>query len=305
MIVLTDIKHWQQLQKAIGCEYSVEYIKAKNIAKHKGDANIAAVVGSRALVKAMESIELPSCKLVQLESAGFDNIDIESFKKRNIVVCNAKGIYNNSLAEYVLFTMLLYAKRFHHSIKMRSERPLRNYHYMTELAGKTVGIMGVGSIGTTIAKRLSGFDMNIIGFSRKSSSVENVSNIYHIDGFQTFLSKCDFLINILPQNNHTIGLLDAKAFASMKNNVVFINIGRESIYVKNDLIQFMRSNKNATAILDIYELPIIRWLNPLRWLANVKVFPRIAAISQESGIALVSLATKNLLNNNKSYVNKL
>ena len=191
-LILTDIHNYTKMSEKTD-RYGFKFLQVcnMNIRKFHNDKRVFAVVGSRALVRSIESIVLPSCKLVQLESTGHDDINIAFFSNNGIALCNASGIYNNCLAEYVVYAMLSHAKRFHKSMKWNFERPLRNYHYMSEVAGKTVGIMGTGSIGSSVAKRLTGFNIRIIGYAQKSNNVDNFDEIYHQDTFYDFLSKCD------------------------------------------------------------------------------------------------------------------
>ena len=295
-LILTDLRNYPKIQEKLDCNaFTFLPVSNKTIRNFDNDERVFAVVGSRALVRSLESIALPSCKLVQLESTGYDDINIEYFSNNGIALCNASGIYNNCLAEYVVYAMLSHAKRFHKSMKWNFERPLRNYHYMSEVAGKTVGIMGTGSIGTSVAKRLTGFNVKIIGYARKSNNVNHFDEIYHQDTFFDFLSKCDYLVNILPHTPYTKELLNIDAFNHLKKDVVFINIGRESVYNKKALLDFFKNNREATAVLDIFEYPIIRWLNPLRWCPNIKIYPRIAAISKESENSGYKLFSDNIM----------
>ena len=236
---------------------------------------------------------MPNCKFIQLFSTGYDDIDPIQFRKKGIDLSNAKSIYDETLAEYVLLVMLKYAKRYHKSMKNGMFRPLRNYHYITELEGKTVGIMGVGQIGSKVARLLSGFNMRIVGFANKTKEKALFDKVYHQDTIHDFLGECDFVINTLPHSEQTIGLLDEERFSMMKDTVVFINIGRESIYKKKDMLYFFNTHRDATAILDIFEL-IPNPFSKLHRLSNIYITPRVAAISQESDDRLKELILKNL-----------
>ena len=158
-IVLTDNSNYCPSQLPDG--YSLIQVSARTIKEYDSNADVEFVLCSRGLARDLWKINLPSCKLVQLFSVGYDDVDIVKYKEKGIPLCNAAGIYDNVLAEYVVYAMLLYAKRFHRSLRNRWYRPFRNYHYMTEIAGKTVGIMGCGRIGTAVVKHLLGFERQL------------------------------------------------------------------------------------------------------------------------------------------------
>lgn len=275
--------------------YCLVQVDNKTIIQYDGNAEVEIVLCSRGLAKDLLTINLPSCKLVQLFSVGYDNIDLSKYKEKGIPVCNAAGIYDNVLAEYVVYAMLLYAKRFHHNLKNRWFRPLRNYHYMTEIAGKTVGIMGCGRIGTAVARHLSGFGVSIIGYAKHSKEKDGFSKIYHEDSINEFFSESDFVINTLPHDESTIGLINSKVLESAKPNMTFINIGRDSIFSGDDLYNHLKTHKDTTAILDMFELFPNPITNKFRRLSNVLVMPRVASISQESENALKQLLSDNMI----------
>ena len=304
-IILTDEMRYCPEELPQG--YKVVRVNEKTLANYSDNDDVEVVLGTRALVRALYGISLPSCKLVQLFSVGYDDIDLDWFKQKSIPLCNASGIYDNVLAEYVVYALLLYAKRFHRSLKNRWFRPLRNYHYITELAGKTVGIMGCGRIASAVVRRLAGFDMTIIGYAQHTESKEGFLRIYHKESIDEFFSRCDYVVNTLPHDKSTIGLIDNGVLSYAKSNMTFINIGRDSIFNKDDFYQFLKSHKDMTAILDMYELLPNPITNKYRRLSNVLVTPRVASVSPESTMALKELIKDNIhaVVNNKQLSNRI
>lgn len=274
--------------------YRLVKVDAKSLQGYNGNNDVEIVLCTRALARVICHVNLPSCKMVHLFSVGYDNVDVSFFKEREIALCNAAGIYDNVLAEYVVYAMLLYAKRFRRSIKNRLFRPFRNYHYMTELAGKTVGIMGCGRIGTAISKHLSGFNMTIVGYAKNTTEKEGFGKIYHKENIGEFFSSCDFVVNTLPHDKSTIGLIDSNLLGKAKRTMTLVNIGRDSIFAGNDFYNWLKRNKDATAILDMFDIIPNPITNKYRRLSNVLVMPRVAAISQESESALRDLLSENM-----------
>ena len=291
-LILTDIPKYCPSELPEG--YCLKQVDVNGIKEFSGNTEVEAIFCSRSLASALTGVDLPSCKLVQLFSVGYDDLDLSYFKERDIPLCNASGIYDNALAEYVVYAMLLYAKRFHRSLKNRLFRLFRNYHYMTEIAGKTIGILGCGRIGSAIARHLSGFGVRIVGYARTTTSKEGFHQIYNGDDIVTLFSESDFIVNTLPHDDSTIGLIDSLLLTQCKQTVTFINIGRESIFKEDDFYKYLKANKDVTAILDMFDILPNPITNKYRRLANVLVMPRVAAISQESGRRLALLLTHNI-----------
>lgn len=303
--ILTDIPHYCPIQLPEG--YELVKVDWKTISMFDGNIDVECVLCSRALARKIQDVNLPSCKLLHLFSVGYDNVDLNVFKQKGISVCNASGIYDNVLAEYVVYAMLLYAKRFHRSLKNRLFRPFRNYHYITEIAGKTIGIMGCGRIGTAVAKHLMGFDVTIIGYAKSTREKDGFSKIYHQDNIAEFFANSDYVVNTLPHDDSTIGIIDMEVLSNCKSSMTFINIGRESVFKGNDFYQYLKTHKMATAILDMFELIPNPITNKYRRLSNVLVMPRIASISHESDERLKVLMRTNIdaVINKQELINKV
>lgn len=273
---------------------NVQVVNAQSIKKFEGCEDVVALVCSRAVAQVAQTLNFPNLKLIQLFSAGFDNINLQLLKSKGVHLCNAANVYNVGMAEFVVYAMLMHAKRYNHSIKNRCIRPFRNYKYITELANKTVGILGAGNIGIQIAKRLEAFDMHVLGYDLKNDPKPYFSKIYTEDSLKEFLPLCDYVINCMPLFKSTEGLLNNKWFSLMKENVTIVNIGRKKIINDNDFIKFLQKHKDSTAILDLFEILPNPLTNPYRRLSNVLVLPGVTAISQEINEKLLALIEENL-----------
>lgn len=277
----------------------------KDADKYSGNNEVVAVFGSRAMAMKVLSIDLPNLRVIQLFSAGYDGIDLDLVKRKGIILCNAANVYNYGMAEFVVYAMLRRAKRYHKSIKNLWIRPLRNYHYITELYGKTVGIMGCGNIGQQVAKRLSGFDMKIIGYDALNKDRPYFEKIYGLEEKESFVTQCDYIVNIIPLMPSTQHMLDSSWLDLMKEDVTLINIARKDTINDRDLISFLKTHKEATAILDMLEMVPNPITNPYRRLSNVLVLPGVTAASIESMERLHKLLLTNLekIKNNNYLTN--
>lgn len=269
----------------------------------RGDAaelrETEAAIASRAFAARLLEGNTPKLRLIQLTSAGYEGVDLETAKRKGIAVCNAADVYSVGMAEYVVYALLSHAKRFHRSIKNRTLRPFRNYHYITELAGKTVGILGAGSIGTQIAKRLEAFDMKVLGYARAAGERPHFDKVFTEEGVTLLLPQCDYIVNCLPLTIATEGIVCAEWLSLMKPTVAIVNVGRRKTINDRDLLSFLRSHKDATAVLDMFERVPNPFTNPYRRLSNVLVLPGVTAVSREIDERLQSLCREQIDHYNK------
>lgn len=267
---------------------------SKALSSFDGNTAVVAAFCTRGMAQRLLSVNLPNLKVIQLFSAGYDGIDLEIVRKKGITLCNAADVYNIGMAEFVVYAMLMQAKRYHRGLKNHSIRLLRNYHYLTELNGKTVGIMGCGNIGGQIAKRLSAFDMKVIGYDANNTDRPYFEKIYGINERDAFVPQCDYLVCCLPLMKATEGLLNNDWFSLMKPNITIVNVARKSVICDKDMISFLKSHKDATAILDMLEKIPNPITNPYRRLSNALVLPGVTAASRESMMRLHQLLLDNL-----------
>lgn len=285
----------------------LKLVNATTIKEYENNPDVVALICSRDVAQVAQHMNIPKLEVIQLFSAGFDNIDLQLLKSKGIHLCNAANVYNTGMAEFVIYAMLMRAKRYHKSLSNHTLRPLRNYHYITELAGKTVGILGAGNIGGQIAKRLEAFEMQVLGYDIKTDDRPHFEKIYNQDGLVEFLGRCDYIVNCMPLFKSTEGMLCKEWFDKMKEDVTIVNVGRKKIINDKDFIAFLKSHKEATAILDMFEKFPNPITNPYRRLSNVLILPGVTAISQEINIKLKNLISENMqrLHNGEPLLNQI
>ena len=273
----------------------LKIVNATTIKKYENNPKVVALICSREVAQVAQHMNIPNLKVIQLFSAGFDNIDPQLLQSKGVHLCNAANVYNTGMAEFVVYAMLMRAKRYHKSLKNHALRPFRNYHYLTELAGKTVGILGAGNIGGQIAKRLEAFEMHVLGYDIKTDDRPHFERIYNHDGLTEFLGQCDYIVNCMPLFKSTEGMLCKDWFDKMKSDVTIVNVGRKKIINDTDFISFLKSHKETVAILDMFEKFPNPITNPYRRLSNVLILPGVTAISQEINVKLKNLISENML----------
>lgn len=197
---------------------------------------------------------LPNLKFVATMSTGFDHIDLSACKARNIVVSNVAGYGEITVAEHT-FALLL---SISHRIVESYERVKEGYfspENLTgfDLSGKTLGVLGVGSIGAHVIEIAHGFGMNVIGCTRKPDpELEKKLNFKIVD-MDTLLASSDVITLHVPYSPETHHILNEEAIVKMKEGVVIINTSRGGLIDTKALLKFVESGKIKGVGLDVCE----------------------------------------------------
>ena len=198
--------------------------------------------------------KLPKLTLLCTRSVGYDHIDIDACRERNIVVCNVPDYGSHVIAEHV-FALLLSALRHIREGEERVESGTFDYHGLRGMAlkGKTIGILGTGKIGRRVAKIAYGFEMKILATDQcRTLDLETELGVQYVS-FTELLRQSQILTLHVPASPETEHLLNDAAFASMKDGVVLVNTARGSLIDSQALLKALHSGKVSHALLDVLE----------------------------------------------------
>ena len=194
----------------------------------------------------------PNLKWVQGVSAGHDHINSDELKKTGIVLTTAKGIASDAIAEFVFSRLLQEMK---HLRKLDEQQLERIWHakFGNQLKGKTIGIVGVGSIGKEIAKRAKAFEMRVLGIRKhlEYAVPDSVDRLYPLSDIDMLLGESDVVVMAAPSTKETKDLFDESKFSKMKKGSIFVNIARGIHVVETDLAQYLSNGHLRAAILDV------------------------------------------------------
>lgn len=224
-------------------------------------------------------------KVIGRYGIGVDNIDIEACTERGIYVCNAPQSNNNSVAEHVLALMLALAKNI---VKIDEEFKagdfeIRNRLASHDLEGKTLGLLGLGRIGTLVAKKAAlGFGMKVIGYDAFLPADKVAPEIEFISDINRVYRESDFVSLHIPATKETKGSVGKAQFEMMKPSAYFINCARGEVVNEAELIEALRNKTIAGAGLDVFQQEPPEKDNPLLKMDNVIVSPHYAALTVES-----------------------
>ncbi len=241
---------------------------------------------------------LPDMKYVGVLATGYDNVDLMAARERGIVVTNVPKYSTDSVAQ-LIFALLL--ELCHHTgahsadvieNKAWSRQPYYSYWNspLIELAGKTMGIVGMGAIGQKTAQIAHAFGMNVIAYSRTKKAVENVEWV----DFDVLLEKSDVISMSCPLNDVTRGIMNRAAFEKMKNTAFFINTARGGVVVDNDLRAALDEGLIAGAAVDVMTAEPPSEENPLLGAKNIIITPHIAWATTEARTRLLKIAIENV-----------
>ena len=233
----------------------------------------------------------PKLKMLSIAFTGLDHIDMEECKRRNIVVKNAAGYSTEAVAEETICMMIgLYRHviendRITRSCKGPSIAPGR------EIAGKTVGIIGMGAIGQRTAALAQAFGCKVIAWNRTPKQVHGVTFIDK----ETLLKESDIVALHIALNDETRNFLTANDFAIMKPSAVIVNAARGPVVNTKDLAEALKNGVIAGAALDVYDgEPPLSEDNPILSAPNTMLLPHIGFATKEAFEARLGIVVNNI-----------
>jgi len=240
-----------------------------------------------------------NCKIIANVAVGYNNIDVEYAKKKNIIVTNTPDVLTESTADLTMALALACARRLYEGENLVRSKKFKGWKPKlllgVELKNKIFGILGAGRIGTAVAKRAHSFGTKIFYYDRsRHIKLEKQFNAVKVS-LRTLLTKSDFVSIHLPLNKLTYHLLNEEKLKLLKNSAILLNTARGEIIDESALCKILEKNRIRAAGLDVYENE--PEINPLLLkLKNVVLLPHIGSATVEARNAMAELAAKNVIN---------
>jgi phosphoglycerate dehydrogenase-like enzyme len=231
---------------------------------------------------------------VHKAAAGVDTLMFPALRDSETVVTNSRGIFDGPIAEFVLGTVLAFAKRMPESVRLQERREWR--HRETErIAGATALVVGTGAIGRAIARLLSAAGLRVTGIGRRERGGDpDFGAVYSSESLLRHLPSADYVISVAPLTEDTRGMFDRRAFAAMKPTARLINVGRGPAVVTADLVDALRRAEIAGAALDVVEADPFPVDSPLWDMPDALISPHMAGDAHGWQEALAELFRDNL-----------
>ena len=246
----------------------------------------------------------PSLKVISTFSTGYEHIDVSEAKRRDISIGYTGDILTETTADLAIGLMLCLGRRL-----VEADKYLRNGKWKygwnpglmigRDLHNKTLGVIGLGKIGSAICSRANGFGMKIL-FTKRNFAPNDIKknklfNKLEYCNLQRLVSESDYIVISCTLNKDSYHLIDYEKLKMMKKNAYLINISRGKIIKERDLIRGLKERLIAGAGLDVFEDEPIQSNNPLIKMQNVVLLPHIGSASVDTRNKMSEIAASNII----------
>lgn len=238
-------------------------------------------------------------KYIQLTSAGFDRVPLEYVKDHGIQIHNARGVYSVPMAEFAVAGVLQLYKQMRFFADNQKQHIWKKNRSLLELCGKTVCIVGCGSVGNECAKRFQAFGCRVTGVDLFPGNVSNCDRMYGMDRLDQVLPETDVLILTLPLTEETRHMMAGEQFRLLKDGAVLVNIARGALVDGDALIDAL-GRRLGGAVLDVFEEEPLDTESPLWDMEHVIVTPHNSFVGENNRERLSEV----LLNNLSAYIER-
>jgi glyoxylate reductase len=261
---------------------------------------ILCMLGDRIDSKLIESAG-SKLKIISCYSVGYDYVDIGAASKKEIIVTNTPHVLAHTTAD-LTFSLILSVARNIVTADTYIRTKKWKFGWMPELFlgydvyGSTLGIIGLGEIGSLVAKRAKGFNMNVLYYSRSRNFDLELGIGIKYCSLERLMKESDFISIHVDLNKDSLHLIDNKKIGLMKKTAFIINTSRGKIINENHLIDALKNGRIAGAGLDVYDREPILHSNPLLKMSNVVILPHIGSATYHTRSKMSEIAVYNILN---------
>jgi lactate dehydrogenase-like 2-hydroxyacid dehydrogenase len=267
-----------------------KYSEVVAIYRHNDSANSIGVFNAELISKLPQSV-----KYICHNGAGYDQIDIKAATERGIQVSHTPGAVDDATATTAMFLILSSLRQY-----WRAEVNARNGKWKSGLKpasdpeGKTIGIVGMGGIGSVVAKRCIAFDMKVIYYNRKPIQPTPSFECEYVSSLEELLKRSDVVSLNLPLNKNTQSSFGKEQFAQMKDGAVLVNTARGGVVDQEALIDALKSGKLASAGLDVFpNEPEID--ERLVAMDNITLLPHMGTETKDTQHKMEALTLRNII----------
>jgi len=251
----------------------------------------------RSEVKVVEEVinNADKLKVICRAGTGVDNVDLKAATKKGIVVMNVPGGNTISACEQTIGLILCMMRNIPQACSLLKSGVWEREKFTgSELQGKVLGLLGLGRIGSEVAKRMLSFGMRIIAYDPYVSEEYGKQIGVELKSLDEVLSNADIISLHLPKTEATKDLLNKETFKKMKYGVRIVNCARGGIVNEQDLVEALKSGKVASAALDVFENEPIT-SSPLFELSNVVTTPHLGAATEEAQVKIANEVAEMLI----------
>ena len=240
--------------------------------------------------------KIPNLRWIQFISVGVDELDNNPPISTDVIITNTKGLYGDSVADYVFWSLLTLTRKFNVITKNQSKRRWQQVSGPT-LRNKTIGIFGVGSIGSAVAQRARAFEMKTVGIVSDNAEAKQLSCVDDTlpqRDLHQVIGEFDVFVICVPLTSATQGIVSASLIAKMKPSAYLINTARSGIADELAIAAALENGKLAGASIDCFDKePLSRW-SPLWKTSNLLITPHISAMTNDYKQRVGDLVCENI-----------
>lgn len=222
-------------------------------------------------------------KWLHFASAGVEKSLSPALKAKKIKVTCSRGLHAATIAEYVMMQILVFSKNLSKSLEFQAAHLWKFEELLPgkfDLEGKTIAIIGLGSIGRRIAGLAKAFGMRVIGTVSKPRKIRYVDRVFGPSHLNDCIGQADFVVLSVPLTERTHHIVDKERLEVMKEGAFLVNIGRGKLVDEAALIEALRSKRIAGAALDVFEIEPLPSESPLWEMDNVSVTPHYSGMAE-------------------------
>ncbi|MGE7879366.1 2-hydroxyacid dehydrogenase [Peribacillus muralis] len=258
------------------------------------------ILGSGLTVDKRLLDQAPELKIVCNASVGYDNLDVTELSNRGIMATNTPDVLNETVADTIMGLMLSTARRMPELDQLvksgQWSSSMGEKMFGLDVHHKVLGIIGLGGIGTAVAKRARfGFDMNILYHNRSRNEEAEQKYEATYCSMEELLQQSDFVCLMTPLTPQTEMMMGEKEFSLMKKSAIFINGSRGKTVDENALVTALKTGDIHAAGLDVFVQEPVTDDNPLLLMKNVVTLPHIGSATSETRLKMAMLAATNLV----------
>lgn len=249
-------------------------------------------------------------KWIQSMSAGVENYTRSKLLPGDVILTKIKGFFGPTMAEYVIGYMLAVTQKMEMIFINKARRQWQPF-VADQIRHKILGVMGLGSVGSYIAYSISNMGVNVIALDEQEKSLPYIEQEYCLSEMEEFLGRSDFVLVALPLTDNTVGIMGESEFKMMKKNAHLINVSRGHLINEKALVEALRQNWIAGAVLDVFCEEPLPENHPLWDIENVIITPHISGPSIPEDISKIFLENlekyekgikvKGIVNHQKAY----
>ena len=252
------------------------------------------------ILRAQELQDAPHMKWIQTSAVAVETLCLPELFDRGIAVSNTRGVQAIPIAEHVMAVLLAFAKQIPFALEHQRDAKWAQNEFVDRrmpwlLKGKTLGVIGVGTIGSEIAARASAFGMTVIAMRRRvGAPVAGIDRIFGPEQLYQFLKQCHVLVIAAPLTPETLSLLGAAQFVQLPRGAIVINVGRAKIIDTGALIDALKSGHLGGAALDVFPEEPLPPNHPLWKAPNVILTPHTSGFRQGHWDEVIELFAENI-----------